>query len=90
MSNSSANRAAAGFGGFALLAAGITAAVLVAGSSEPAAAADLQRFASCEAIEDWAGDVAAPATTMAEDFAGEGGAVAREAAPAAAGAPAAG
>lgn len=55
------SRTAAGFAAFALLAAGITAAVLAAGSSTPAGAADLARFASCEDLRAWSVDVGAPA-----------------------------
>lgn len=55
---SNSTRAAASVGGFALLATAITAVILVAGGSTPAAAADLQRFSSCAEMEAWTQNVA--------------------------------
>lgn len=73
-------RVVAGVVGFLVLAAGITTVAVVAGSSEPAAAADLARFGSCAELEAWTAEVAdgAAATTglegsatgLAEDAAG--------------------
>ena len=67
-------RTAAGIGGFVLLAGAIVAAVLVAGGTTPAGAAELERFASCDAIEAWAGDIATAAPGFAEEGEGESGA----------------
>ncbi|MGH9138168.1 MAG: beta-propeller domain-containing protein [Acidimicrobiales bacterium] len=49
-----------------VLAAGITAVALVAGSSSPAAAAGLARFSSCAELEGWTEDISsAPVPTTA-------------------------
>ena len=86
MSTTNAGRAVAGLAGFGLLAAGITSAVLVAGSTTPAAAADLTRFESCDDIAAWTTSTA-PGTPVVGQ--GEGGGFAREeSADAASGAPA--
>ena len=72
------SRTAAGLAAFGLLAAGITTVALVAGSSTPAAAADLARFSSCAELQAWSTDVAAPDVAAEETFTAVDGAMARD------------